>query len=325
VKICPLNERGVALILVILIVSILVTVTLEINRSSRAEVYDATNLSDSIKLLYIAKSGFHAGIGLLLVDKNNFDALFEDWADVKLIARKSRTLFKDGYFDVPIEDESGKIQINRLVTGNAFNEDVKGLMIRLLNQPEFGLEEKRIVEILEAMKDWIDNDDEITGTGGAERAYYSTLENPYTTKNGPLDCIDELLMIKGMTRKLYYGTRETPGLRQLLTVYGDGRININTAPKQVLRALSADMTVEAADKMDVYRRNKDNDLTNILWYQKVTGMVNITLDSRMITTTSSIFRIVSTGILHQMSQTVSGVIKRETDRKMVKILSWKLE
>jgi general secretion pathway protein K len=325
VKICPLNERGVALILVILIVSILVTVTLEINRSSRAEVYDATNLSDSIKLLYIAKSGFHAGIGLLLVDKNNFDALFEDWADVKLIARKSRTLFKDGYFDVPIEDESGKIQINRLVTGNAFNEDVKGLMIRLLNQPEFGLEEKRIVEILEAMKDWIDNDDEITGTGGAERAYYSTLENPYTTKNGPLDCIDELLMIKGMTRKIYYGTRETPGLRQLLTVYGDGRININTAPKQVLRALSADMTVEAADKMDVYRRNKDNDLTNILWYQKVTGMVNITLDSRMITTTSSIFRIVSTGILHQMSQTVSGVIKRETDRKMVKILSWKLE
>jgi general secretion pathway protein K len=325
VKICPLNERGVALILVILIVSILVTVTLEINRSSRAEVYDATNLSDSIKLLYIAKSGFHAGIGLLLVDKNNFDALFEDWADVKLIARKSRTLFKDGYFDVPIEDESGKIQINRLVTGNAFNEDVKGLMIRLLNQPEFGLEEKRIVEILEAMKDWIDNDDEITGTGGAERAYYSTLENPYTTKNGPLDCIDELLMIKGMTRKLYYGTRETPGLRQLLTVYGDGRININTAPKQVLRALSADMTVEAADKMDVYRRNKDNDLANILWYQKVTGMVNITLDSRMITTTSSIFRIVSTGILHQMSQTVSGVIKRETDRKMVKILSWKLE
>jgi general secretion pathway protein K len=325
VKICPLNERGVALILVILIVSILVAVTLEMNRSSRAEVYDATNLSDSIKLIYIAKSGFHAGIGLLLMDKNNFDALFEDWADVKLIARKSSTLFKDGYFNVPIEDESGKIQINRQVTGNAFNEDVKGLLIRLLNQPEFGLEEKMIVEILEAIKDWIDNDDEITGTGGAERTYYSTLENPYTTKNGPLDCIDELLMIKGMTRKLYYGTSETLGLRHLLTVYGDGRININTTPKQVLLALSADMTVEAVDKMDAYRRNKDNDLTNILWYQRVPGMANITIDSRLITTTSSIFRIVSTGILHQMSQTVSGVIKRETDRKMVKILSWKLE
>jgi len=313
------------LILVILIVSILVAVALEMNRSSRAEVYDATNLSDSIKLLYMAKSGFHAGIGLLLMDKNNFDALSEDWADVRLIAAKSKTLFTDGYFHVPIEDESGKIQINRLVTGNAFNEDVRGLMFRLLSQPEFGLDERKIGEILEAVKDWIDKDDDITGSGGAERAYYGALENPYTPKNGPLDCIDELLMIKGMTKKLYYGTKETPGLRQLLTVYGDGRININTAPKLVLRALSEDMTGAAADEMDQYRRNKDNDLTHASWYKQVSGMADITIDSRLITTTSSIFRIVSTGILRQMSKTVSGVVKREADRKTAKILSWKWE
>jgi general secretion pathway protein K len=325
VKTCPPNERGIALILVILIVSILVAVTLEMNRSSRAEVYDATNLSDSIKLLYIAKSGFHAGIGLLLMDKNNFDALSEDWADVRLIAAKSKTLFTDGYFHVPIEDESGKIQINRLVNGNAFNEDVRGLMFRLLSQPEFGLEERKIGEILEAVKDWIDKDDDITGSGGAERAYYGALENPYAPKNGLLDCIDELLMIKGMTNKLYYGTKETPGLRQFLTVYGDGRININTAPRLVLRALSAAITGAAAEEMDQYRRNRDNDLTHASWYKKVSGMADITIDSRLITTTSSVFRIVSTGILRQMSKTVSGVVKREADRKTAKILSWKWE
>ncbi len=324
-KTCPQNERGVALILVILIVSILVAVALEMNRSSRAEVYDATNLSDSIKLLYMAKSGFHAGVGLLLMDKNNFDSLSEDWADVRLIEAKSRTLFADGYSHVHIEDESGKIQINRLVTGNAFNEDVKGLMFRLLSQPEFGLEERKIGEILEAVKDWIDKDDDITGSGGAERAYYGALENPYMTKNGPLDCIDELLMIKGMTNKLYYGTKETPGLRQLLTVYGDGRININTAPKLVLRALSEDMTGAAVDEMDQCRRNKDNDLTYASWYKKVSGMADITINSQLITTTSSVFRIVSTGILRRMSKTVSGVVKREADRKTAKILSWKWE
>lgn len=324
-KTCPPNERGVALILVILIVSILVTVALEMNRSSRAEIYDATNLSDSIKLLYMAKSGFHAGIGLLLMDNNNFDALSEGWADVRLIAAKSKTLFTDGYFHVPIEDESGKIQINRLVTGNAFNEDVRGLMFRLLSQPEFGLDGREIGEIIEAVKDWIDKDDDITGSGGAERAYYGALENPYTPKNGPLDCIDELLMIKGMTKKLYYGTTETPGLRQLLTVYGDGRINVNTAPRLVLRALSGEMTGAAADEMDQYRRNKGNDLTHASWYKKVSGMANITIDSRLITTTSSVFRIVSTGVLRQMSKTVSGVVKREADRKTAKILSWKWE
>ncbi len=313
------------MILVILIVGILVVVALEMNRSTRAEVYDATNLSDNIKLLYMAKSGFHTGIGLLLMDKNNFDALSEDWADVRLIAAKSKTLFTDGYFHVPIEDESGKIQINRLVNGNAFNEDIRGLMFRLLSQPEFGLEERKIGEILEAVKDWIDKDDDITGSGGAERAYYSALEKPYTPKNGPLDCIDELLMIKGMTNKLYYGTKETPGIRQLLTVYGDGRININTAPKLVLRALSGDITGVEAEEMDQYRRNRDNDLTHASWYKKIFGMADITIDSRLITTTSNVFRIVSTGILRQMSMTVSGVIKREADRKTAKILSWKWE
>lgn len=323
-KTCPINNRGVALILVILMISILVAVTLELNRSSRADIYDATNLSDSIRIIYIAKSGFNAGVGLLLTDKNNFDALTEDWADVELIATKSKTLFTDGHFRVPIEDEAGKIQINRLVTGNAFNEDIKGLLIRLLGQPEFNLGEQKILEILDAIKDWIDKDDDVTGSG-AENAYYRTLETPYAAKNGPLDCIDELLMIKGVTKSLYYGTRETPGLRQFLTVYGDGRININTAPRLVLRALSKDISPEMVERMDEYRRNKDHDLAGASWYQKVPGMGSLTIDSRLITTTSSFFRIVSIGILHQMSQTVTGVIKREQDRKTVKLLSWKVE
>lgn len=308
-----------------MIVGILTAVTLEMNRSSRAEIYEAANLSDGVKLLYIAKSGFNAGVGLLLLDKNSFDALYEDWANIELIATKSKTLFKDGYFHVPIEDELGKIQINRLVTGTAFNEDIRGLMTRLLMQPEFGLEERRVGEILDGIKDWIDKDDETTGTGGAESAYYSTLKRPYAVKNGPLDCIDELLMIKGMTKELYYGTRDKPGLNRLLTVYGDGRININTAPKLVLRALSREMDIEAAEIMDEYRRNKDNDLADASWYQKVSGMANIQIDARLITTTSNIFKIVATGRMHGMSQTVSGVVKRGTDRKAVKILSWKIE
>jgi len=325
VKPCPLNKRGIALILVIMVVSILTAVTLEMNRSSRAEIYDAANLGDSVRLLYIAKSGFNAGVGLLLLDRNNFDALSEDWADTDLIAAKSKTLFRDGHFEVPIEDESGKIQINRLVTGAAFNEDIRGLMTRLLMLPEFGLEERQVGEILEAVKDWIDKDDETTGTGGAESAYYRTLEQPYAVKNGPLDCIEELLMIKGVTKEMYYGTRETPGLGRLLTVYGDGRINVNTAPLPVLRALSKDMDIEAAESMDEYRREKDRDLSDPAWYRTVPRMTNIQIDARLITTTSSVFRIISRGRLRGMSQTVNGVVVRGLDRRAAKILSWKIE
>ena len=59
------NNRGIALITVILIVGILVAVVIELNRSSRADIYDAANLSDGIKLTYIAKSGFYGAAALL--------------------------------------------------------------------------------------------------------------------------------------------------------------------------------------------------------------------------------------------------------------------
>jgi hypothetical protein len=55
---CFTTSRG-CLITVILIIVILIAVVIELNRSSRADIYDAANLSDGIKLSYIAKSGFY--------------------------------------------------------------------------------------------------------------------------------------------------------------------------------------------------------------------------------------------------------------------------
>jgi general secretion pathway protein K len=320
----PINRRGVALVLVILMISILVAVTLELNRSSRADIYDAVNLSDGIRLIYTAKSGFNAGVGLLLAHKGEIFTLTDDWANTGQLAEKSKALFHEGYFELFVEDESGKIQINRLVNGNDYNEDIRGMLVRLLGQPEFKLDDGRIHEIVDAIKDWIDPDNDITGAG-AESAYYLSLANPYPVKNGRLDCIDELLMIKGMTKSLYYGTKEAPGLRQCLTVYGDGRININTAPRLVLKSLSKELSPEMADRMDEYRRSKDHDLSRASWYQKVPGMESMTMNPGLITTSGSFFKIVSIGILRRMSQTVTGVIKREQSQKTAKILSWKVE
>ena len=60
------NDKGVALITVILLVSVLVALAIELNRSARADIYDAANVSDGIKLTYIAKSGFYGAAALLL-------------------------------------------------------------------------------------------------------------------------------------------------------------------------------------------------------------------------------------------------------------------
>jgi general secretion pathway protein K len=315
-----LNHKGIALITVILIVGILVAVVIELNRSSRADIYDAANLSDGIKLTYIAKSGFYGAAALLKNSQNSYDTLRDDWAKADLLSKQSTSLFTDGYFIANIEDEAGKIPLNKLVNGTEYNPAIKEILIRLLGQPEFGLDERKAAEIVDAIKDWIDTDEEVTGYG-AESSYYASLDPPYEAKNAPLDCIEELLMVKGVTKEIFYGTKEKTGLAGYVTADSDGTININTAPKIVLRALSAAISVELADRMDEYRREEGNDLSNPQWYKQVPGMADVVISPGLITVRSNYFKIISTGKTKNMSQSINGVVMRSGQG--VQIIKWR--
>ena len=295
------DNCGMALITVLLITTILIAVAIELNRSSRAEVYDATNISDGIKLAYIAKSGFYAGAALLANYSNDYISLRDDWAKTELLSAKSAGLFEDGAFIVKIEDEAGKIPLNKLLNGNEFNPDIRAIFIRLLSQPEFGLAERSASDIVDAIKEYI------------------------LLKTTPPDCIEELLMVKGVTKELFAGTKEKPGLVQYITVYGDGLININTAPKMVLRSLSSNISSEMADRMDEYRKKDGNDLSNVSWYRQVPGFSNVTINAGLITVNSSYFKVVAVGSMKNMTQNVSGVIRKIAGRKSFQIITWRLE
>jgi len=315
-----LNHKGIALITVILIIGILVAVVIELNRSSRADIYDAANLSDGIKLSYVAKSGFYGAAALLKNSQNSYDTLRDDWSKADLLSQQSTSLFTDGYFIANIEDEAGKVPLNKLVNGTEYNPVIKEVLIRLLTQPEFKLDERKATEIVDAIKDWIDGDEEVTGYG-AESSYYSSLDPSYEAKNAPLDCIEELLMVKGVTKEIFYGTKEKAGLVGYVTADSDGTININTAPKMVLRSLSAAMNAELADRMDEYRRDEGNDLSSSQWYKQVSGMSGVEIPTGLITIRSNYFKILSTGKTKNMSQSIIGVVKRTG--QSIQIIKWR--
>jgi len=317
------NRRGVALIIVLLMVSIIVALTIQFNRDTRSEVYGAANISDGIRLRYIAESGFYVGEALLLADKTSFDALTEPWANTEMTALQSEGFFDNGAFKLAIQDEGGKIPVNSLVSGNAYNPLIRDLLLRLLTGPYFHLEQRRAEELRDAIKDWIDADGEVTG-GGAEGEYYAGLARPYAAKNAPIDCIEELLMVKGVTRELFYGTGESPGLVQCMTVFGDGRININTAPRPVLRALAAEMADGDVEWLDRYRRDVRNDLADAGWYQRIPRASGLNIPPALIKVNSEIFQITAVGLQGRMTERFSGVVKRIADRLKVKLLSWKV-
>ena len=115
--------------------------------------------------------------------------------------------------------------------------------------------------IVNSILDWIDQDDQ-TRPEGAETRYYEGLNPAYAAKNGPIDDISELLLIRGVTPEIYYGgalTNYQPnyfnrqrnpygqsanaaptimvGLTNLFTPLSDGKVNINTASAEVLQVL----------------------------------------------------------------------------------------
>ena len=89
----------------------------------------------------------------------------------------SGAFFQSGAFDLKIEDEAGKIPLNKLVAGNEYNAEIQDVLLRFFELPDFDLDEQQVRDIVDAIKDWIDEDDEITGFG-AENAYYQGLDSP---------------------------------------------------------------------------------------------------------------------------------------------------
>jgi len=319
------DTRGMALILTILIISLIVALTLQFNTSMRSNLVAAVNLRDGVKLGCIVRSGFNGALAVLHEDASsgNVDTLREDWAHIKFFSESSPSLFNEGRFVLDIMDLSGKIQLSQLVDkeGN-YNSTQKSLLIRFMNSPEFRLDPEEVENIVDAIKDWIDTDNETTRFG-AEDAYYQTLEKPYPCKNAPIEFLEELLFVKGITKELLYGSGEEPGISQYLSPHGNGKININTADILILSSLSDDIDQERAEDMVAYRENEDNDLSDLKWYKNVPGMADVSISDSLISTSSTYFQITSEGFKGSMSKKIKGVVERK--EKTLQILSWKVD
>ena len=324
------NNRGMALLLTILIVSVIVVATLQFNTAMRTDLQAAANLRDGVKLGYNARSAFNLARTVLLEDgrENDYDTLQESWAKLPLLAEYSASYLDEGRFELKIADHAGRIQINGLVYAEdeIVRQLQRELFTRLLLSEEFGLDSEEVESILAAVIDWLDENDEETGFGGAENSYYQSLEKPYAVRNGPVESVEELLHIKGIGRGLFYGNDEHPGIMSFLTPYGvDGMVNINTADPMVLRALAEPIDEELAGEMVTYRdEDEDNDLANSNWYKNVPAFPgDVDIPAEILSVSSSYFEVRARAYLGTMSRTVTGVIHREADS--TEIVTWKID
>ncbi len=237
------NRGGVALILVIWVMVILVAIVGEFSYSMRTEISIVKNFKEEEEAYQLALSGIEAAKAEILASSAEPGGMYvnEDGILVLNAQEDEEPERKDklgkGTFEYTIIDEGGKLNIN-----TASKQQLKHVFRYT------GVEGAELDTIVDSIIDWRDRDN-LHMLNGAEEDYYQSLKRPYSCKDGPLDSVEELLLVKGMTPEILHGSaravssetgegeKSYSGVARYLTVNGSGRININTAPEVVLEAV----------------------------------------------------------------------------------------
>jgi general secretion pathway protein K len=297
------NERGIALLVTLLVLVLVVALAYEIFHIGARAAQTGAYGRDSIRCALLAEGGIGAARVALRQDArdNSYDTLDEIWS------RPAPPIdLGDGTARVTIEDEERKINLNRLVlpNGNAPDEQRLAVFRRLLET--VGVD----VAVADAVVDWLDNDD-TPRVGGAESAYYLGLPYPYRAKNDLFDTVGELRLVRGVTPGVF------EKLRPHVTVHSSGMVNINTAPREVLMSLSAGADAAdagpidgaAADAILAYR--KDHPFSSARDIGKVsTSLGNLYERTRfrdLVDVRSTAFRVRATGEFGDTARTVEAI------------------
>jgi general secretion pathway protein K len=293
------SEKGVALILTLLITAILVTLIVEVNYSTQVDLMIAGNFRNDLQAYYLAKSGINVAISYLKYDAETTrtDNLDEDWAKPY-----PPIPVGSGFVEVVTEDENARINVNEVVKEDGMVSDALARLFEMLEVD---------VRILDAVIDWIDPDDE----GEAESSYYESLDPPYVCKNAPLDTLSELLMIKDVTDEVY------GKVSKYLTIHSNGMININTVGKEVLMCLGIDEGI--AEGIIQYRGEKPFDTKEELKELQLLDDEVYTKIDPIIDVQSNAFSVTSTGMVERVEKTIRAVIDREGKR--ISCRYWKTE
>lgn len=229
------TARGIALLMVLWVLMILMVIVLSFSYLSRTEAMGTLAFRNAVIKKFLAEAGVQRAVMEVIYRNQNKSlppvAGQEVW---RLDATPHTVQTETGYYTVSIIDESGKVDINK--TPELILKNI------LLNR---GLKEEEADTIVDSIQDWRDPDD-LHRLHGAENDYYQSLKSPYKARNADFETIEELLLVKGVTADLLYGSG---GLSSLLTVNGKtGKINLNAAPREVLMAIPG-MSAELADAL----------------------------------------------------------------------------
>ena len=288
------DERGLALVIVLLGLSLLLAIAGEFALAMRLEGTTTLNFRAAVAAGYLAEAAYQRAVAELApetvahhLDETGLLVFRRSRTEAAKAPNRRDIALGPGRFSYRITDEEARLNLNRMSPEQ---------LHRLLT--ELGVEREARDVIVDSIQDWRDPNEEYR-LNGAESDYYLGLPVPYRSKNADFDSVEELLQVRGVTPRIFYGTPEKPGLVEYLTVAGSGRVNLNTTSDLVLRTLGL-----AQAEVDLCKAGRPyfnpNDMSQRC--RQVAPQV-----------TSSSFRIEATGeVPGQGRRTLRAVVQRQS-------------
>ena len=254
------GSEGSVLVVSFFVLALLAMFMTTVGYVARQRFQMVSRLDTRQKLRYIGDSGVQKAIHVFVMHRERhptYDSLNQSWS-------RNEPEFKDvkvgdGFFsvyrseDFPLDaessgeeppaqglvDEESKININAVRLTD---------ILRRLFREATGLSDGEVAAWVDALEDWIDEDND-TRSLGAEDRYYRGLNPPYLPRNGVLATLSELQWIKGITPEIYRK------MKPYITLHSSGRVNLNTASEPVLSALG--FIPSLVSKIKNYRSGRD--------------------------------------------------------------------
>jgi general secretion pathway protein K len=306
-----------ALPLVLLVLSLLVTLILGFDADARRELKEAAVFRDGFKAAALTRSGIQTARAMLRRDialekqaGRSYDALTDIWA-----MPISGKVVGDGVLSISIEDERGKLNLNDLARpmDAKLRADTILRFKRLCALIQIG------PEIIDAVVDWVDADD-VPEKNGAEKLYYESLHPPYRPANMALQTLDELHLVKGMTAEIVHR------LARYVTVYptvSDGWINMNTVDPMVLEVLTPRITPALALAVVQARPFRTmQDVDHVVEFGPVAKELQLT---GAYTVESEYFTIRTSVTANEATQNARAVVRRARTDGDTRVIYFRLE
>jgi general secretion pathway protein K len=312
------GERGIALLIVLLAISLLTIVVIEFTDAAQVETHLALSARNALQATYLARSGVNVAEAIVLVDgqigtlsNRNCDSLHDVWAQPF-----PPLPIGDGTVAFRVRDEARFLNLNDMFSKDGILKAERVAVFRRLFTM-LGIDER----ILGAIVDWIDaNHDPNPAPAGAERPYYLGLTPPIEIRNAALLTLRELLLVRGVTPTVL------TKLEPFVTVLPRSdrlRVNINTANETVLYALSDGMLADpgVVDRLIASRNTEP--FTNVGNELKdVTGLWDALADDEhraVLTASSEYFRIEAVAQIDDVHRGIVELVKRDGNKRVSRI------